>query len=297
MIKTIFFFLVTSVTVIAFGQNPQKDTLNTEIINNIVYILHKVEPGQTLYSLVNKYNCSVAEVSNINPTLKSDVAIKVGQTLKFPMIRNGKHVSAWAYQAGLKKSTLAKPTKNSENQTKTAQATSQPSGKFHIIKAGETIFSISKLYELDISYLVEANNISDNKIKVGDKLLIDKVEIEKISTALEKKMAQTLVVEPVGIKMSETGVAEVINTSNRTTKYLALHRTAKVGSNIKVTNEATGVTITAKVVANLSQKGPDENIMLKLSPYAFYKLRPRDSKMRATVEYYLPATRKTMAIK
>ena len=172
-----------------------------------------------------------------------------------------------------------------------------PAGKFHIIKAGETIFSISKLYDLDISYLVEANNISDNKIRIGDKLLIDKVEIEKISTALEKKMTPDLVVAPVGIKMQETGVAEVINTSNRTTKYLALHRTAKVGSNIKVTNEATGVTITAKVVANLSQKGPDENIMLKLSPYAFYKLRPRDSKMRATVEYYLPATRKTMAIK
>jgi hypothetical protein len=64
-----------------------------------------------------------------------------------------------------------------------------------------------------------------------------------------------------------------------------------------VTNEATGLTITAKVVANLSQKGPDENIMLKLSPYAFYKLRPRDSKMRATVEYYLPTTKKTKARK
>jgi hypothetical protein len=78
---------------------------------------------------------------------------------------------------------------------------------------------------------------------------------------------------------------------------LALHRTAKIGSNIKVTNEATGISITAKVVANLSQKGPDENIMLKLSPYAFYKLRPKDSKMRATVEYYLPSKKKTSAIK
>ena len=102
MIKAIFLFLITSLTTFAFGSSPQKDTLNTEVINNIVYILHKVEPGQTLYSLVNKYNCSVAEVSDVNPSLKSDVAIKVGQTLKFPMIRNGKHVSAWAYQAGLK---------------------------------------------------------------------------------------------------------------------------------------------------------------------------------------------------
>jgi LysM repeat protein len=297
MIKGIFILLITSLTTFASGKNPQKDTLNTEVIDNIVYILHKVEPGQTLYSLVNKFKCTVAEVSNINPTLKSDVAIKIGQTLKFPMIRNGKHVSAWAYQASLKKSTPANPNNTLKYQSKTIQQIKQPKSKFHAIKAGETIFSISKLYDLDISYLVEANSISDNKIRIGDKLLIDKIEIEKISTALEKKITQTLVVEPTGIKMEETGVAEVINTSNRTTKYLALHRTAKVGSNIKVTNEATGLTITAKVVANLSQKGPDENIMLKLSPYAFYKLRPRDSKMRATVEYYLPTTKKTKARK
>lgn len=297
MIKALFIFLITSLTTFAFGRNPQKDTLNTEVINNLVYILHKVEPGQTLYSLLNKYNCNVAEVSKVNPSLKSNVAIKVGETLKFPMIRNSKHVSASAYQASLKTSTSAKPNKSPKYQAKTIQPSNQPNSKFHIIKAKETIFSISKLYDLDISYLVEANNISDNKIKIGDKLLIDKVEIEKISTALEKKLAQTLVLKPVGKKMEETGVAEVINTSNRTTKYLALHRTAKVGSNIKVTNEATGVTITAKVVANMSKKGPDENIMLKLSPYAFYKLRPRDSKMRATVEYYLPPTRKTMSIK
>jgi LysM repeat protein len=297
MIKGIFILLITSLTTFASGKNPQKDTLNTEVIDNIVYILHKVEPGQTLYSLVNKFKCTVAEVAKINPTLKSDVTIKIGQTLKFPMIRNGKHVSAWAYQASLKKSTPAKPNNTLKYQSKTIQQINQPKSKFHVIKTGETIFSISKLYDLDISYLVVANSISDNKIRIGDKLLIDIVEIEKISTALEKKMTQTLVVEPIGIKMEETGVAEVINTSNRTTKYLALHRTAKVGSNIKVTNEATGLTITAKVVANLNQKGPDENIMLKLSPYAFYKLRPRDSKMRATVEYYLPTTRKTKATK
>jgi LysM repeat protein len=297
MIKGIFILLITSLTTFASSKNPQKDTLNTEVIDNIVYILHKVEPGQTLYSLVNKFKCTVAEVAKINPTLKSDVTIKIGQTLKFPMIRNGKHVSAWAYQASLKKSTPAKPNNTLKYQSKTIQQINQPKSKFHVIKTGETIFSISKLYDLDISYLVVANSISDNKIRIGDKLLIDIVEIEKISTALEKKMTQTLVVEPIGIKMEETGVAEVINTSNRTTKYLALHRTAKVGSNIKVTNEATGLTITAKVVANLNQKGPDENIMLKLSPYAFYKLRPRDSKMRATVEYYLPTTRKTKATK
>ena len=296
--KVFVFFLIINLPYFCFANAPKQDSLDVEIVNNIVYVLHKVQPGQTLYSLVNTYNCTVAEVSTLNPSLKSEVAIKVGETLKFPLIKNGKHVSAWAYNNSLKKSTAAKAKPvSSAPQAKLAATEKKNDVRFHIIKTGETIFSISKLYDLDIAYLVEANNIFDNKIKIGDKLLVDKTELEKVMETLEKKKAPVLEMEPIGVRMLETGVAEVINTSNRTNKYLALHRTAKVGSNIKVTNEATGITITAKVVGNLSEKGPDENIMLKLSPYAFYQLRPRDSKVRASVEYYLPVARKNSNVK
>lgn len=295
--KVLAFFLIISFPGLVFSQNAPKDSVYTEVINNIVYILHKVEPGQTLYSLVNKYECTVAEVSNVNPSLKTEVGIKAGQVLKFPMIKNGKHVSASAYWAMRKKAWASKNAPSSTTKAKTPNKEKASKGPYHDIKAGETIFSISRLYDLDISYLVEANNISDNKIKVGEKLLIDKNDIEKIVADLEKKTEPVLVLAPVGRKVSEAGIAEVINTSNRTTKYLALHRTAKVGSNIKVTNEATGISITAKVVANLSKKGHDENVMIKLSPYAFYKLRPKDSKMRATVEYYVPYKKKSIDTK
>ena len=294
--KILTFFLIICLPSFSSAKFVVKDSLGIEISNNIVYILHKVEPGQTLYSLVSKYNCSVTEVSSINPSLNSGVSIKSGEVLKFPMIKNGKHVSAWAYNNNLKSSKAVKESEVSQK-TKDNIEESNKSPKLHLIKAGETIFSISKLYDLDISYLVEANKINNNKIKIGEKLIVDKVEIEKIVSDFEKKESPALELLPIGIRMQETGVAEVINTSNRTNKYLALHRTAKVGSIIKVTNEATGLSITAKVVGNLNEKGPDENIMLKLSPFAFYKLRPRDSKLRATVEYYVPVTRKTMSLK
>ena len=46
-----------------------------------------------------------------------------------------------------------------------------------------------------------------------------------------------------------------------------------------------------RVVANLNAVGPDQETMLKLSPYAFYKLGPKDSKIRAKVEFYVPAAK------
>jgi hypothetical protein len=82
--------------------------------------------------------------------------------------------------------------------------------------------------------------------------------------------------------------AQVVKTKNRTRKFLALHRTAKRGSIVKVTNEANGTAIYAKIVGNLNPVGPDQKIMLKLSPLAYYQLKPKDSKMRAKIEYYTP---------
>lgn len=46
------------------------------------YIIHKVESGQTLYSIAKQYGTSVEEIKTINPELKD--GLKGGQTLKIP---------------------------------------------------------------------------------------------------------------------------------------------------------------------------------------------------------------------
>jgi len=102
----------------------------------------------------------------------------------------------------------------------------------------------------------------------------------------EESKKEVLEVKPVGKKHKEQGVAEVISTGNRTTKNLVMHRTAPIGTIITITNEATGNTINARVVGNLKKVGADQDVMIKLSPFAYYKLRPRDSRIRASIEYY-----------
>lgn len=241
--------------------------------NSESYIIHKVQAKETLYSLVKKYNTNFATVETLNPEFADGKAdIKVGQSIKFP--------------------------KNSPTQTNTVVIAKKTDGtktaeKTHVVQAKETVFSISKKYNIDISNLVEANNLTNNSIKVGDQLKVDATEIAEIAST--SKRGTELVMKRVGRDVKETGLAEVISTPNRANIYLALHRTAPVGSNIKVTNEATGHSIVAKVIANLSQVGPDQNIMVKLSPYAYYQLRPTDTRMRATVEYYLPFTENPVA--
>lgn len=262
--------IVLSCSVTAYSQNNP----NYEIVikNNIVFIKHKVLAGETLYSLINRFEAKTSEVFALNSDLKENSTIKTGQELIFPMMKNGKHVSFDSYNKN------QKSVKSNPNNKK---------DKWHEVKAGDTIFSIAREYDLDISYLVEANNISDNLIKIGQKLMIDKLEIEKIGKKLEEESKKEILeVKPIGIKHKEVGVAEVISTGNRTTKNLVMHRTAPIGTIITITNEANGNFINARVVGNLKKVGADQEIMIKLSPYAYYKLRPKDSKIRASIEYF-----------
>lgn len=226
------------------------------------FILHKVAPKETLYSLVKKYNTNFATVETLNPSLANGNSdIKVGQVVKFP--------------------------KNSPvTAEKKPEAAPRTITTVHTVKPNETVFSISRMYNVDISNLVEANKITSNTIRVGEKLIVDGTTIANIAATTHRETELRL--KPTGKNIRETGLAEVINTPTKSTKYLAMHRKAPVGSNIKITNEATGHTIVAKVIGNLNEVGPDQNIMIKLSPYAYYQLRPKDIRLRATIEYYLP---------
>ncbi len=236
------------------------------------FILHTVAPKETLYSLVKKYNTNFATLETLNPGFASGNSdIKVGQVIKFP-----KNTPAPVVSTAPKNT----PAPTTIEKTPTTLTT------IHVVKPNETVFSISRLYNVDISNLVEANNITSNAIRIDDRLIVDGTTIAHIAATTYREAELRL--RPTGKNMKETGLAEVINTPNKSTKYLALHRTAPVGSHIKITNEATGHTIVAKVIGKLSEKGPDENIMIKLSPYAYYQLRPKDVRLRATVEYYLP---------
>lgn len=253
-------FTVLALYLPSFGQNEGS------------FILHKVAPKETLYSLVKKYNTNFATVETLNPSLANGNSdIKVGQVVKFP-----------------KNSPLTGGPAPVEKKTETA-STSKPASTVHTVRPNETVFSISRMYNVDISNLVEANNITSNTIRVGEKLIVDGSTLANIAATTRGE--EELRLKPTGKSMRETGIAEIINTPNKSSKYLALHRKAPVGSNIKITNEATGHTIVAKVIGNLNEKGPDENIMIKLSPYAYYQLRPKDARLRATVEYYLPDSR------
>jgi peptidoglycan DL-endopeptidase CwlS len=94
---------------------------------------YTVQKGDTLFGLSKKYNSSVEEIKATN-SLKSDT-ILIGQQLVVP---------------------------NPESKATTV----------HTVKKGETVYSISKLYQIEISDLKKQNSLKDNHIIIGQKLKI-----------------------------------------------------------------------------------------------------------------------------
>jgi uncharacterized membrane protein len=86
-------------------------------------------------------------------------------------------------------------------------------------------------------------------------------------------------------KKIETGIAELIDVPDNSGKFLALHRTAPIGTLVLVKNLTNNQSIWVKVIGRLP--GGDSKVIIKLSPKAFEKLNAVDKRVRAEISYLL----------
>lgn len=86
-------------------------------------------------------------------------------------------------------------------------------------------------------------------------------------------------------KVTESGTAEIIEQSGESTKFLALHRTAPVGSILQVKNPQNSQTVYVRVIGKLPPTGANENVIIRISKRAAQKLAIVDSRFRVEVSY------------
>lgn len=114
---------------------------------------YTVAKGDNLWTIAKKNGVTVKQLTAAN-NLRSDSTLKLGQKLVIP----GKAGTAETAPAA---SSVAAPA---------AHATASTS---HVVKAGETLGSIAKKYQVKVGDIATANNIADpTKIRVGQSLKI-----------------------------------------------------------------------------------------------------------------------------
>jgi LysM repeat protein len=244
----------------------------------------KVTPGMTLFAVSRKTGVPVAEIKRLN-NLKTD-QIEIGQMLRIS--EAAQHTGAVAEQPTSKPSTEKKYETPSERivivkeNTKTAEKPNEvvkPEVKKEepVAKTKETVDKNSTMVS---TKAVEP----EKKVVEAPKNLDDK---PKTNEEINKAIPTTATVEATGTAKTDEGVAEVIELESKSGKYLALHKTAPIGTLLQVRNETNGATVWVKVIGRLPELSQNENIVVKLSPKAMSRVSPIDKRFRAKVFYTL----------
>lgn len=107
---------------------------------------YTVKSGDSLYSIANKYDTTVAELKKLNNLTSNTLSI--GQILKLPD-RN---------------------LNNSQNST------------IYTVESGDTLYSIAKKFNISVDYLKTSNNLDTNTLTIGQTLIVPGTETSEVYT-------------------------------------------------------------------------------------------------------------------
>ena len=299
---------------------------------------HKIVRGESLFSIANKYQVTVAELKEWNSLSGSKVL--VGQSLKIfgsepveaskstvvplaeasaPKVEKNEEAKKVEPKAVEKKEEQPKVEESKVEQLRAVkESTTTTSNEWtsHTVKSGESLFSVSKQYGTSIEDLIQWNALTSNNLRVGQSLKVGKAAAipmaseeksqptaaptqptEKIIASNEVVLAPREVIEAPKQEVTapntsggftntkETGLAELIPGTEANKKYLVLHRTAPVGSVIRVKNEENNLTIFARVVGVLPETGDNSKVLIKLSQAAFEQLKGVNARFPVEILY------------
>ncbi len=150
--------------------------------------LYVVKPGDTLYSIAHKYNTTVNEIKKLNNLISDELS--VGQKLKLPVtqiegeyyiVKPGDTLYSIALNNMLTVLELKRLNNLTSNDLYVGQKLLLRSNQenintnnenTYIVQVGDTLYSIAKKYGISVDELKQANNITNNLLSIGQKLII-----------------------------------------------------------------------------------------------------------------------------
>ena len=152
-------FLVLNFAIVGFAQDQvQSKTIKTE---GDEFIIHKVEKGQTLYAISKTYSVTVDEIIEANPEL-NNFGIRIDQTIRIPVKKINK------------------------KEAKRADITLSGDTIYHEVLKKETLYGLSKKYQISPEEIVKLNPSIQEGLKLGMTIKIPATpNLDKPATEIE----------------------------------------------------------------------------------------------------------------
>lgn len=328
--------------------NPPQDSIGIETINGKTFVIHKVGEKETLYGISRRYGVTVTQILEFNKT--ADAGLEIGQILKVPYVPRQKTPKGATVHKVAEKETLFSISRQynvtidelkqwnslpdnslSVGQELVIKATNTIPGMpqvqpvemksartVHTVAQKETLFSISRQYGATIDQLKTWNNLTSEELSIGQVLFVaqpiynsssqtqtnpvvetkqqtttqtpvtTEVPVTKTEVTPQAKPPVVTISESVTNKdeIKESGLAELIDGTDGNRKYLALHRTAPVGTILKIRNEMNNREVFVRVIGKLPDTALTDKLVIKVSKSAYDRLGAIDPRFRVEVTYY-----------
>lgn len=285
------------------------DSIGQEIRGGQRFVKHRVAPGETLTALTRRYRVTLAQLLEANPQVKNGLG--VGQIVFVPRPMAAGRTAAAAART---------PTA-----TSSSPAAGSVPARYTVAKGETLFGIARKFQLTPDEIIRLNKLPAGGAVRVGQQLILTSTEstatatktatvrpaeVESVPAVTSAKTPAPAPDKPAQIatvterpdereekesrtptrasevlaRVVENGLGAPIEKSV-TDKYLALHKTAPVGTIMQVKNTGNGLSVYVRVIGKLPDTGENNDILVRLSPRAVQKLGTADARFRVETNY------------
>lgn len=273
-------------------------------------IADSIRPGQVLLIPILK-GSSVTQTGNAPATFNPQ-----------PFTHSRKAMTVKSPQPEVKSVTPAVVTPPPSTDTPVVEDGSAEQVLFHLVEEKQTLYAIARLYGVRTEEIVEWNKLPDNNIQIGSKLLIKtsavvKTEILELADTGDNLVDPILNIDTKSIAthkavVPQNGLQDQLyqsfldaksrnqavssgrfsiswlksSSDKMSSGYFALHKSAPVGTIIKVTNLVSKKYVFVKVIGKLPESSENISIQMRMSTQAQRDLQLNGEKAYVELEFY-----------
>ncbi|MBQ1694503.1 MAG: LysM peptidoglycan-binding domain-containing protein, partial [Bacteroidales bacterium] len=177
-----------------------KIPIENEISKDGKYIVYTVKKGETLYSLLKRFETTEKEFYEANPKLSRNESIRAGDEIYFP-VKEKKNENV----------IVKKP----EEEPKQNVITPRDETKYiyHTVAKGETLYKLTKQYDISLDELVAENpSLADRPLSIGETIRVPRKQIALVkqeeNNKEEKNEEPEHYIRPVNSENAEVAETE-----------------------------------------------------------------------------------------
>ncbi len=284
-----FYFNASQAAIYKNNSGLIPDSIGIEVVNGNRFVIHKLIPQETYYQLGRIYNVPVKDIMQAN----NKKNLRVGDTVKIP---RGKGTATTEHVQKAEQEIIAPIQDNPLASTQQNLFTEYKVGK------NETLYAISRRFDVSVDDIKRMNNITSNTLRDGQIIKIPDTSVpeQPVPEVVQSPIADIIEErQPIddsefranryGIReKKERGIGTWMDSLGDGQTSLALHKTAPTGTILKITNPMNKSVTFAKVVGKFGDNQETHDAIVVLSKSVATALGLLDKKFLIELYYGAP---------